>query len=104
MGHRPSGDLRGALGFTRKKPPHATTIGRALARSSLERSRAGFARWLATLPQATAITVAVDGTTSEQGHDAHGGPIHMLNDFAHGPGPCLAQSPVTDGKPPSRGP
>jgi len=91
--------LRGALGFTRKKPPHATTISRALARFSLEQFRAGFARWLATLPQATAVTVAVDGKTSKQGHDAHGEPIHMLNVFAHELGLCLAQFPVTDGKP-----
>ena len=91
--------LRGALGFTRKKPPHATTISRALARFSLEQFRAGFARWLAALPQATAVTVAVDGKTSKQGHDAHGDPVHMLNAFAHELGLCLAQFPVTDGKP-----
>jgi hypothetical protein len=91
--------LRGALGFTRKKPPHATTISRALARFSLEQFREGFARWLATLPQATAVTVAVDGKTSKQGHDAHGDPVHMLNVFAHELGLCLAQFPVTDGKP-----
>src|SRR3954453_4121411 len=46
--------LRGALGFTRKRPPHATTISRVLARLSLEQFREAFARWLVTLPQATA--------------------------------------------------
>jgi hypothetical protein len=91
--------LRGALGFTRKKPPHATTISRALAQFSLEQFRASFARWLAALPQATAVTVAVDGKTSKQGHDAHGDPVHMLNVFAHELGLCLAQFPVADGKP-----
>ena len=80
-----------SLGFTRKKPPHATTISRALARFSLEQFRAGFARWLATLPQATAVTVAVDGKTSKRGHDAHGEPVHMLNVFAHELGLCLAR-------------
>jgi hypothetical protein len=93
------GTLRGALGFTRKKPPHATTISRTLARFSLEQFRAAFARWLVTLPQVTAVTVAVDGKTSKQGHDAQGDPIHMLNVFAHDVGLCLAQFPVTDGKP-----
>ena len=93
------GTLRGILGFTRKKPPHATTISRALARFSLEQFRAGFARWLVTLPQATAMAVAVDGKTSKQGHDAQGDPVHMLNVFAHDVGLCLAQFPVTDGKP-----
>src|SRR6516225_1353377 len=85
------GTLRGALGFTRKKPPHATTISRTLARFSLEQFRAAFARWLVTLPQVTAVTVAVDGKTSKQGHDAQGDPIHMLNVFAHDVGLCLAQ-------------
>jgi DDE_Tnp_1-associated len=92
--------LRGALGFTRKKPPHATTISRALARLSLEQFREAFARWLVALPQAAeAVTVAVDGKTSKRGHDAHGDPVHMLNVFAHEVGLCLAQYPVTGGKP-----
>jgi hypothetical protein len=91
--------LRGALGFTRKEPPHATTISRALARFSLEQFRAAFAQWLGTLAQDTAVTVAVDGKTSKQGHDAQGDPVHMLNVFAHELRLCLAQFPVTDGKP-----
>jgi DDE family transposase len=37
--------LQGALGFTRKKPPHATTISRALAKFALEQFREAFARW-----------------------------------------------------------
>jgi hypothetical protein len=93
------GILQGPLGFRRKKPPHATTISRALARFSLEQFRAAFARWLVSLPQATALTVAVDGKTSKQGHDAQGDPVHMLNVFAHDVGLCLAQFPVTGGKP-----
>jgi hypothetical protein len=92
--------LKGALGFTRKKPPHATTISRALARFSLEQFRDAFARWLVALPQtAAAVTAAVDGKTSKQGHDAPGDPVHMLNVFAHDLGLCLAQYPVTGGKP-----
>src|SRR3954452_6613771 len=91
--------LREALGFTRKKPPHATTISRALARFSLEQFRAGFARWLVTLPQATTVAVAVDGKASKQGHDTQGDPVHMLNVFAHDVGLCLAQFPVIGGKP-----
>ena len=91
---------KGALGFIRKKPPHATTISRALARCPLEQFRDVFARWLTSRPQtAAAVTVAVDGKTSKQGHDARGEPIHMLNVFAHDLNLCLAQFPVTDGKP-----
>jgi hypothetical protein len=92
--------LKDALGFTRKRPPHATTISRALARCPLEQFRDAFARWLTSRPQtAAALTAAVDGKTSKQGHDAQGDPIHMLNVFAHELNLCLAQFPVTDGKP-----
>jgi DDE_Tnp_1-associated len=92
--------LKDALGFTRKKPPHATTISRALARCSLEQFRDVFARWLLNQPQTVAaVTAAVDGKTSQQGHDAQGDPIHMLNVFAHDLNLCLAQFPVADGKP-----
>jgi hypothetical protein len=92
--------LKEPLGFTRKKPPHATTIGRALARFSLEQFRDAFAGWLVTRPGvAEAATVAADGKTSKQGHDAHGDPVHMLNVFAHELNLCLAQFPVTGGKP-----
>jgi len=90
--------LRVALGFSRKKPPHATTISRAVSQFSLAQFRAAIARWLVSLPQTTAVTVAVDGKTSKQGHDAQGDPIHMLNVFAHDAGLCLAQFPVTGGK------
>src|SRR3954465_8266085 len=93
------GTLRGPLGFTRKKPPHATTLSRTLARFSLEQFRDAFGRWLVSLPQAAAVTAAVDGKTSKQGHDGGGDPVHMLNVFAHEVGLCLAQFPVTDGKP-----
>lgn len=92
------GTLRVALGFTRRKPPHATTISRAVSRFSLEQFRTAIARWLVSLPQAAAVAVAVDGKTSKQGHDAQGDPVHMLNVFAHDAGLCLAQFPVTGGK------
>jgi len=92
--------LKKPLGFTRKKPPHATTISRAVARYSLEQFRDAFARWLVTLPKASeAIVVSADGKTSKQGHDAQGDPVHMLNVFAHELGLSLAQFPVTGGKP-----
>jgi hypothetical protein len=92
--------LKDSLGFTRETPPHATTISRDLARCSLEQFRDVFARWLVSQPQtAAAVTVAVDGKTSKQGRDAQGDPIHMLNVFAHDLNLCLAQFPVTDGKP-----
>src|SRR3954451_3179188 len=92
--------LKGALGFTREKPPHATTISRAVARFSLAQFRDAFARWVMADPRAAeAVTVAADGKTSKRGHDPHGEPVHMLNVFAHELNLCLAQFPVTGGKP-----
>src|SRR4051812_19156830 len=94
--------LKGPLGFTRKKPPHATTISRAAAKFSLGQFRDAFARWVTSLPrapEAVTVTAAVDGKTSKQGHDAQGEPVHMLNVFAHELNLCLAQFPVTGGKP-----
>jgi hypothetical protein len=92
--------LKGPLGFTRNDPPHATTISRVIAKFSLEQFRRAFALWLVHVPDVTAdVAVAVDGKTSKQGHDADGDPIHMLNVFTHELGLCLAQFPVTDGKP-----
>ncbi len=74
--------LKYPLGFTRGKPPNATTISRAMARFSLEQFRDVFARWLVTLPQtALAVTASADGKTGKQGHDAQGDPVHMLNVF-----------------------
>lgn len=92
--------LKTPLGFTRKRPPHATTISRSVAECSLEQFRDAFARWVvSTAGPLASVTVAVDGKTSKQGHDADGEPIHMLNVFAHELGLCLAQFPVTAGKP-----
>jgi hypothetical protein len=92
--------LKGPLGFTRKKPPHATTLSRAVARFSLEQFRDAFARWLVIVPETTsAVTASADGKTSKQGHDAYGDPVHMLNVFAHQLGLSLAQFHVTDGNP-----
>jgi len=92
--------LRAALGFTRDHPPHATTISRALARLSLEQFRDVFGRWITSLAESAQIfAAAVDGKTSKQGRDADGDPIHMLNVFAHELNICLAQFPVSEGKP-----
>lgn len=92
--------LKGPLGFSRKKPPHATTISRVIARFSLEQFREAMALWLVHFSEVAADrVVAVDGKTSKQGHDVEGDPVHMLNIFTHDLSLCLAQFPVTDGKP-----
>jgi DDE_Tnp_1-associated len=92
--------LKDALGFTRKRPPHATTISRVLAKFSLEQFHAAFARWLVCLPEtAEAVVASVDGKTSKQGRDAPGDPVPRLNVFAHEVHLSLAPFPVTDGQP-----
>jgi hypothetical protein len=92
--------LKGAPGSTREKPPHATTISRALAGSSLGQFRDAFARRLVGLPgTGGAVVASADGEASKQGRDAHGDPTHMLNVFARELGLSPAQFPVTGGKP-----
>src|SRR5690606_15223603 len=41
--------LRRPLGFTRGRPPHATTLSRTLAKFSLEEFQAAFSQWLAAI-------------------------------------------------------
>lgn len=76
-------ELKGPLGFTRDKPPCATTISRALAGLTIEQLRWAFAQWLKTaLPsQQGRWAAAVDGKTCAQGLAADGSPVQMLNVF-----------------------
>jgi DDE_Tnp_1-associated len=93
------GRLRDALGFTRRRAPHNTTLSRACARFSLEEFREAVLAWLPELAgQPRVKAAAVDGKTSKQSRDADGDPIHLLNVFAHDLKVCLAQWKVGDGK------
>lgn len=91
--------LRKPLGFVRRRPPHATTLSRTLAKFSLEEFQAAFARWLQEVvsPQ-TELVVAVDGKTSKQGRDSQGDPIQVLNVFAQDVKACLGQWPLAADK------
>lgn len=75
--------LQEPLGFTRNRPPHATTISRALAGCSLADFSAGFIRWVQQVLPEQPLTVAVDAKTSCQGLDAQGNPVQMLTAFVH---------------------
>jgi DDE_Tnp_1-associated len=91
--------LRGPLGFTRAKAPHATTVSRILAPLARETFQSVFVTWLGdALLDQPIEAAAVDGQTSKQGHDADGDPIHTLNVFVHDLKVCLGQWPVTDEK------
>lgn len=70
------------LGFTRRRPPHATTISRTLAKFSLEELQQAFSEWLSVILADDEISVAVDGKTSRQAFGKDGNPIQMLNVFA----------------------
>jgi len=87
--------LKKPLGFTRGRPPHATTLSRTLAKFSLEEFQAAFSRWLqAILADHNGLAAAVDGKTCRQGFDAHGDPVQMLNVFVQDLKACLGQWPL----------
>jgi hypothetical protein len=76
-------ELQGPLGFTREKPPCATTISRALARLSLNEFRHVFSLWLKTVlgDHKARWAAAIDGKTCCQGLAADGSPVQMLKVF-----------------------
>jgi len=92
-------ELAPALGCSRKHPPNATTISRALAGCSLADFWSAFAAWLRCVALSDSpITVAVDGKTACQGLDAHGNPVQLLTVFVHQLKLVLGQWSVTGEK------
>lgn len=75
--------LREPLGFRRKKPPHATTISRAIAACSLGKFAEAFQAWVKTVTPDEPLTAAVDAKTSCQGLDTDGQPVQLLTVFVH---------------------
>jgi hypothetical protein len=75
--------LQEPLGFTRDKPPHATTISRVIARCSLAQFAAAFLAWTKTMVPDEPLTAAVDAKTSRQGFDANGDPVQLLTVLVH---------------------
>lgn len=77
------GELKEPLGFTRDKPPCATTISRALAGLTIAQLRWAFAQWLKAVlaSHQGRWAAAVDGKTCAQGLGADGSPVQMLNVF-----------------------
>jgi hypothetical protein len=76
--------LREPLGFTRNRPPHATTISRALATCSLAEFTQAFLNWLQQVVDTDQpLAIAVDGKTSCQGLDADGHPVQTLTALVH---------------------
>jgi hypothetical protein len=75
--------LKEPLGFEREKPPHATTISRALAACELGQFSAAFLAWVKTVVPAEPLTVAVDAKTSCQGIGDDGQPVQLLTVLVH---------------------
>jgi hypothetical protein len=92
--------LKEPLGFTRKKPPHDTTICRILAKVPLEELQDAFAEFLNALlsEEYDGLVASVDGKTAKQSRDKNGDPIHLLNVFAHHVKVTLNQWSVKDDK------
>lgn len=86
------------LGFTRRRPPHATTLSRTLAKFSLEELQQAFSEWLGTILRDDELVIAVDGKTSRQAFRADGNPIQMLNVFAADVKTCLGSWPLAGDK------
>ncbi|MCL2711099.1 MAG: hypothetical protein FWE95_09490, partial [Planctomycetaceae bacterium] len=77
--------LRVPLHFKRAQPPAATTLSRALAKTSVADFQKAFGAFLQQIlaEDHEAIVAAVDGKAAKQMKDADGNPLLMLNIFAH---------------------
>jgi hypothetical protein len=92
-------ELKTPLGFKSEQPPNATTLSRTLARISLQDfQQALVALFRCLLTDRKNLSVAVDGKTSKQFHQADGKPIHLLNLFVHDLCVVLAQYSVSKDK------
>jgi hypothetical protein len=78
-------NLREPLGFKKDKPPVATTLSRALAKTTVADFQNVITEFLKNLlaEEHDFIAAAVDGKVAKQMKDDHGDPILMLNIFAH---------------------
>jgi len=85
-------ELKEPLGFDSEKPPNATTLSRTLAKIPLgDLQKALTALFQVLLATEEELTVAIDGKTSKQFHQADGQVIHMLNLFVQDFNVTLAQ-------------
>src|SRR6188508_570014 len=64
--------LKEPLGFTRDRPPHATTISRTIASCQVDEFEQAFLLWLKTRLPDEPFLAAIDAKTSRQGIDSDG--------------------------------
>lgn len=90
-------DLKTPLGFKSDQPPDATTLSRTLAKLSLKDFRQAMTAFFqCLLAEHSNLTVAADGKTSKQFHQADGNPLPLLNLFVHDLNLVLAEYPVAE--------
>jgi hypothetical protein len=75
--------LQEPLGFERDKPPHATTISRAIAGCQLSKFSEAFLAWIKTVVPDQPLIAAVDAKTSCQGIGEDGQPVQLLTVLVH---------------------
>lgn len=88
--------IKEPLGFTRDKPPHATTISRTLAGVSLAQLQQALLHWVEGLVRDQTLQAAVDGKWAKQSTDLAGNPLALVNVLAHDLKLCLAQWPFSE--------
>lgn len=87
------------LGFTRKQPPDATTIGRVLAKIDLKDLEKAFREWISgILETEEEYTASVDGKVLENVQGSNGNPICIVNIFIHDIKLAIAQIKVKEKK------
>ena len=96
FGEKQWGKLKEPLGFTRDRPPHATTISRTLAGISFNELQEAFTKWVQGIVKEKSMNASVDGKWAKQSEDEEGNPLAMVNVFAHDLKLCLSQWPMTE--------
>lgn len=91
--------LKKELGFTRRQPPDATTIGRVLSKINLNELEKAFREWVSVLLETEEeYTASVDGKVLENVQGNKGNPICIVNVFIHDIRLAIAQIKVEEKK------
>ena len=90
--------IREPLGFSRKSPPDATTIGRVLKKVKREELEEVFREWVSSKIDGQELHASVDGKAIRNVYTEKGNPMYMVNIFAHDLQMVLAQEEIADKK------
>jgi hypothetical protein len=87
-------EIKGPLGFTRPKPPNATTIRRVLAGLYPEELQLAFEPWVQSLVKGKVFMASVDGKAMKNVKGESGLAAMLVNVFAHDMKVALAEYPI----------